>query len=49
MLDSGLIPFSLEKLLEVLVKLREDQWEVEELEADVREKRTSWKVGEDTS
>ncbi|KAF5918709.1 hypothetical protein HPG69_005745, partial [Diceros bicornis minor] len=42
-LDSGLITFSQEKLQAALERLRKEQQEAEKLEADVREKRISWK------
>ena len=48
MLDSGLISFSQKKLQTALERLRKEQQRAESLEADVREERTSWKVGGDT-
>lgn len=49
MLDSALVPLLQKKLQETLQRLRAAQREAEELEADIREKRTSWKVRGDTS
>lgn len=48
MLDSGVIPFSQEKLRAALEKLRKDEKEFEKWKADIEEERTSWKAGEDT-
>lgn len=41
--------FSQEKLQAALKKLRKEHTKVEELEADIKEKRVSWKAGRDIS
>lgn len=44
-LDFSMIPLLQETLQAALEKLRKEQQEAEKLEADIREQRTSWKVG----
>jgi len=43
------ILFSQEKLQAALKKLRKEQSKMEELEADIREDKASWKAGRDIS
>jgi len=43
------ILFSQEKLQAALKKLRKEQRKMEELEADIREDKASWKAGRDIS